>query len=87
MQIVQKLPANNKIRSLTELMMPLLMAVQGEDQQNEYLIVTQEDFIQFLLGEGPENLGLQIEENNIICLLNMLVQEKSLDENEDESDA
>ena len=84
MQIVQKLPQQNKIRTLTQYMMPFLSNVYDEDMGRQYLIINQNAFIQFLLGQGSNQLGLQLEESHIICLLHLLVQE---DEKEEEQDS
>lgn len=75
MQIVQKLPQSQKIKSLTEFMMPYLIPVYDQQQQRQYPIISQDAFIQFLLGQGENQLGLQLDENHVICLLHLLVQE------------
>ena len=50
MQIVQKLPDQNKIKTLTQCMMPYLTPVYDQDQQKQSLIISQNAFIQFLFG-------------------------------------
>lgn len=68
-----KLPPSQKIRSLTELMMPHLIPVYDQQQERQYLIIGQDAFIQFLLGSDENQLGLQLDENHVICLLHLLV--------------
>ena len=68
-----KLPPSQKIRSLTELMMPYLIPVYDQQQERQYLIIGQDAFIQFLLGSEENQLGLQLDENHVICLLHLLV--------------
>ena len=50
MQIVQKLPPAQKIRSLTQYLMPYLSPIFDQMQQRQYLIIGQNAFIQFLSG-------------------------------------
>lgn len=82
MQIVQRLPPTQKIRTLTHLMMPYLSPICDPTKQKQYLIISQNAFIQFLLGQNKNQLGLELDESHIICLLHLLVQE-----DEDESQA
>ena len=48
MQIVAKLPPTQKIRTLTQFMIPYLQPIQ--DSQRMFLIISQGAFIQFLMG-------------------------------------
>ena len=73
MQIVSKLPSSQKIHTLTQYMTPYLITVYDEQQQRQYPIISQDAFIQFLLGQGQNQLGLQLDENHVICLLHLLV--------------
>jgi len=75
MQVVQRLPPTQKIRTLTHLMMPYLSPIYDQEKQRQFLIISQTAFIQFLLGQNKNQLGLQLEESHIICLLHLLVQE------------
>jgi hypothetical protein len=50
MQIVQRLPPTQKIRTLTHLMLPFLTPVYDQDKHRQFLIISQGAFIQFLLG-------------------------------------
>jgi hypothetical protein len=50
MQIVQRLPPTQKIRTLTHLMLPFLTPVYDQEKQRQFLIISQGAFIQFLLG-------------------------------------
>lgn len=81
MQIVQRLPPTQKIRTLTHLMLPFLTPIFDQEKQREFLIISQNSFIEFLLGQNKNQLGLQLEESHVVCLLHLLVQE---DEDEPE---
>jgi len=54
-------------------MMPHLIPVYDQQQERQYLIIGQDAFIQFLLGSDENQLGLQLDENHVICLLHLLV--------------
>jgi hypothetical protein len=82
MQIVQRLPPTQKIRTLTHLMLPYLTPLYDQEKQRQFLIISQEAFIQFLLGQNKGQLGLQLEESHFVCLLHLLVQEDEDEQNE-----
>ena len=61
MQIVKSLPDQHKIRTLTKAMMPYLSPIFDQQARRQYLIINQNNFIQFLLGQGDNQLGLQLD--------------------------
>lgn len=73
MQIVRCLPEKHKIKTLTSCMMPYLRPVFDETQSKQFLIISQDDFIHFLLGKGSNQLGLELDESHVVCLLQLLV--------------
>lgn len=75
MQIVQRLPPTQKIRTLTHLMLPFLTPVYDQEKERQFLIISQGAFVEFLLGQNKNQLGLQLEESHVVCLLHLLVQE------------
>ena len=75
MQIVQRLPPTQKIRTLTHLMLPFFTPVYDQEKEHQFLIISQGAFVEFLLGQNKNQLGLQLEENHVFCLFHLLVQE------------
>lgn len=86
MQIVESLPEQSKIKTLTNCMMPYLKQTVDESTKKHYLIISQTDFIQFLFGSGQNQLGLELNESHVICLLHLLVQEAEQDEEDEDPD-
>ena len=84
MKIVKSLPEKNKIKTLTHCMMPFLKPVLDENQGKQFLIINQDDFIHFLVGKGDNQLGLQLDQSHVVCLLHLLVQE--IGDEDDEKD-
>ena len=67
-------------------MLPFLTPVYDQEKQRQFLIISQGAFIQFLLGQNKNQLGLQLEESHVVCLLHLLVQEDDDEANESGSE-
>lgn len=84
MQIVKALPDQHKIKTLTHCMLPYMKNIIDESTNKQLLIISQTDFVHFLFGNEPNQLGLEVNESHIICLLHLLVQEAEEDDKEDD---